>query len=483
MKLKDIVCLLGLAKEILSMTYDTCSIVPSAGLSIVKYYRKECVHCQRITPKISKIINSIEKTGMGVTGMMIDTQVCPPEDKGIDAIPTVVVQKNGIELLKFTGDKPYDEIVELVSKAIGMKKSLFEPETKKGPTEILSLTKQDFLSGFTGPWVVYFEGRKDPVIDQILLQTYKTFEGEVKIAKYTGEDKEIVAGRYYIYDFPGILVMYDGILMRYNGDMTLRAFNEFCTRLVEPSFKEASIQELSHLTTPTFVVFYSDLMVANKLFRRIAHDLKMNAQTYKMKIEPTGDETILRLAVFKNGTKFYYDGDINDEGAIREWLFHAHFPNISKLSMDNFYSIFHGLKPVVALITDGGNAKEIREFEEIAEEYNRGTSSSPYVFTFIDTKEYPKFTQTNFGVLHGKPLIVFFDPEKQTFYGGRIKASERIQPYFDRQMKAFASDSLDRYTKEKPFSYKWLLIGGIVIGGIVSLVRIAITSRKKAAFE
>lgn len=474
----------ALLQGALALTYDSCEVVPASGLSLIKYYRKGCIHCQNMTPKIDRVIKSIEASREPITGIMVDTERCHEAALDITSIPTVVVQRDGKELTRFSGDKTYEQITEIIAHATGLSQQIFLPEENAGPKHLLTLTKQDFLSGFSGPWIVYFEGEYNHIVEHILLQTYKTFDREIKIAKYIGPDKEIIAGRYYIYDFPGILVMYDGILMRYNGELTLAAFHEFCTKLVAPSFKEITSEELAALSKPTFVVFYSDQVQANRTFRRIAHDLKMNAQTYKMKIDAGEDDKhVLRLAVFKNGSKFYYEKDINDEGAVREWLFHAHFPNISKLSMDNFYSIFHGLKPVVSIVADGGNEKELAAFEEIALEHNRGTSSSPYVFAFVDKKEYPKFTETNFGVLHGKPLIVFFDPEKQTFYGGAMGKTENLEAYFTRQLKLFEAKSLEKYAKERPRSYKWLLVGSVALVGVGLAVKLAVATKRKLSVE
>ncbi|KAI5191684.1 hypothetical protein NEMIN01_1617 [Nematocida minor] len=459
-------------------TYNTCKVLPVAeGYSITKYYAEKCVHCQSITPKIKKIVNSIERKGINITAYNVDTAKCHDEIAEIEAIPTIILRKDNKELLKFSGDMEYEKIVEMFTEATGLSHSIFEKEVHM-PQEILSVTKQDFLSSFVGPWIVYFENAYDQVLEDILLETYKSFHGEIKIARYTGADKEIVAGRYYIYDFPGLLVMYDGILMRYNGDMTLAAFHEFCSRLVEPSFKDITTDELSKISHPTFVVFYSDIVLANRAFRRIAHDLKMNASTFKMKIESEEKESILRLAVFKNGNKFYYDGDINNEGAIREWLFHAHFPNISKLGMDNFYSIFHGLKPVVTIVTEGGN-KELENFEEIAYENNRGAASSPYVFTFVDKSEYPKFTETNFGALKSDYLIVFFNPEQQMFYGRRRKAKESVQAYFDTQLNDYKEGKLPKYAKENVVSYKKIVIGCAIVASVGTGLKMLLSSKKK----
>lgn len=482
MRIREIAVSLLIVRSCFSLSYDTCKVIPSAGLSVIKYYRDKCTHCQKISPKISHVINSIEKTGETVVGMNIDVEKCNIDHTDITAIPTVVLQKNGIEILRFSGDRPHAEIVEMVASATGISRSAFDkmPTNRK---EILKLTKDDFSSGFSGPWVIYFEDSYDKTIESILLQTYSVFGGDIKIAKYVGADKEIVASRYYIYDFPSILIMYDGILMRYNGEMTLSAFHSFCERLIAPSFREVTSEDLKNITAPTFVVFYSDPVLANRTFRRIAHDLKMNATTHKMQVPAPENETLLRLAVFKNGTKFYYEGDISDEGSIREWLFHSHFPNISKLSMDNFYSIFHGLKPVAAIVTDNGNNKELNMFEDIALEHNRGTSSSQYVFTFIDKKEYPKFTETNFGILHSKPLVVFFDPEKQTFYGERMKSRESFNEYFDREMNSFEAKTLPRYKKASLVSYKWLFCGIGAVSGIGIAARYIFATKKKMITE
>ncbi|OAG33631.1 hypothetical protein NEIG_01504 [Nematocida sp. ERTm5] len=470
-----------LIKYVLTQTYNTCRISPpSTGYSIIKYYRDQCIHCKSIAPKIQKIVNSIEKQQIDINLYNVDTATCTDTSE-IEVIPTVIVNKDGKQLFKFSGDMPYEKIIEIFAEKTGFNKKIFEKQ-KSSPTELLTLSKQDFLSTFSGPWIVYFNNGYDHIIEDILLQTYKSFNGDIKIARYIGLDKEIIAGRYYIYDFPGILVMYDGILMRYNGEMTLSSFYEFCSRLIEPSFKEITSDQLTNITEPTFVVFYSDIVIANRAFRRISHDLKMNAITYKMKIESNDDNPILRLAVFKNNNKFYYDGDINNEGEVREWLFHAHFPNISKLGMDNFYSIFHGLKPVISIITDGNNS-ELGLFEEIAMENNRGISSSPYVFTFIDKNEYPKFTETNFGLVGLSSIIVFFDPEKQIFYGRRRKSKESIKSYFESQLLQYKEGSLPKYVKVKPISYKYGIIGVCIIGGICGTIKYITSRRKKVSIE
>ncbi|KAH9386813.1 uncharacterized protein NEMAJ01_1709 [Nematocida major] len=475
----QLILYLFLVQCVVGETYNTCRVdAPAFGYSITKYYRDKCIHCQSITPKIAKIVHSIEKASLPINLYNVDTAACHDETADIESIPTIVVHKDNKQLLKFSGDMPYEKIVDLLVSKTDLKKSVFEPEVPV-PKELLTLTKHDFLSTFNGPWIVYFSNEHDSVIEDILLETYKSFNGEIKIARYIGTDQEIIAGRYYIYDFPGLLVMYDGILMRYNGEMTMSAFHEFCSRLVEPSFKDITADELVGITQPTFVVFYSDVVLANRTFRRISHDLKMNASTYKMKIEAAESaEPILRLAVFKNGTKFYYDGDINNEGDIREWLFHAHFPNISKLGMDNFYSIFHGLKPVAGIVTDGNN-KDLDVFEEIALEHNRGASSSPYVFTFVDKLEYPKFTETNFGTLGRSSLIVFFDPEKQMFYGRKKKPAESIKAYFETQLAQYKEGTLPKYVKEKPVSYKMVAAGVCALAVAGGLMKLFVSSNKK----
>lgn len=469
---------LFIIQHAIAETYNTCKVnIPTVGYSITKYYRDKCVHCQSITPKIKKIVDSMERKSHPVTLYNVDTVACHEETQDIEVIPRVEVHKNGQQLLEFSGDMPYEKIVDLIVSKTGLSKDIFEPEVT-APQELLTVAKQDFLSPFSGPWIVYFDNGYDHVIEEILLETYKLFRSEIKIARYVGSDKEIVAGRYYIYDFPGLLVMYDGILMRYNGEMTLSAFHEFCSKLVEPSFKDITATGLTSVTQPTFVVFYSDVMLANRAFRRIAHDLKMNALTFKMKIETTEPEPLLRLAVFKNGSKFYYDGDINNEGEIREWLFHAHFPNISKLGMDNFYSIFHGLKPVVSIITDA-NSKDLSIFEDIALEHNRGVSASPYIFSFIDKTEYPKFTETNFGALGADSLITFFDPEKQTFFGHRRKPTESIQAYFETQLAQYKDGTLPKYIKPKPVSYKMLALGLCALAAVGGVVKLVLSTKKQ----
>ncbi|KAI5172092.1 hypothetical protein NEFER03_1337 [Nematocida sp. LUAm3] len=466
-----------------SRIYDTCQVAPTEGFAIIKYYREDCIHCKNISPKIQQIIDSIEKHGTPITGMMVNVDKCKEESKHIEALPTISIQKDGKEITKFSGDLSYKEIVQKVSFAMELPFEIFHEIAVPEKKSLIRLTKNDFLSGFSGPWVIYFEDSYSDVLENMLLQTYRAFDGDIKIAKYVGADKEIIAGRYYIYDFPGILIMNDGILMRYNGELSLGAFHEFCSRLVEPSFREISPEELEKISSPAFVVFYSDIVLANRTFRRIAHDLKMNAITYKMKMDSPGEDPLLRLAVFKNGSKFYFEGDINDEGGIREWLFHAHFPNISKLSMDNFYSIFHGLKPAIAIVTDSGNNKEISIFEEVAMQHNKGSSSSPYIFVFIDKKEYPKFTETNFGALHNRPLVVFFDPEKQLFFGKRVRKNESFSEYLQEQIKGYTKGELPQYIKQKPNSYLWLLLVICGISGVSIAAKLLHSTRKKVLLE
>jgi thioredoxin domain-containing protein 5 len=484
--ISSVLVMLSLAHAIV---YKGCVVPSSDKLTLIKYYRKSCKHCQRIGPKLNRVAESIEEAGIPFVFAQVEASECKEEFPKVESVPTVVVKKEGKELGRFSGDISYEDLVDFMAEHTQLERGRFLPPVKepKSLDALLKVTKRDFVRPFKGPWVVYFDDGKNKAIEDMLLETYRTFQGEISIAKYVGIDKEIVASRYYIYEFPTLLVFYDGILMKYNGDMKITAFNDFCTELTDPSFREVSIEEIEKLGeggSPIFTVFYKNQMEANRIFRRIAHDLKMNAKIYKSKDESVVklEENAIKLAVFKNGTHFLYDGDITDEAAIREWLFHTHFPNLSKLSMDNFYSIFHGLKPVALLISHGTNNKSISEFEDISASHNRGLSSSPLVFTYVDAAEYPKFAESNFGQIKA-PLIVFFDPSKQVFYGERMHTGERIGEYFARMHQDYEAGTIKKYLREKPRTYKWVIFGFAGIGGALFGVTKLISSRKKIAVE
>ncbi|MEG0502635.1 MAG: hypothetical protein RR525_10480, partial [Cellulosilyticaceae bacterium] len=160
--------------------------------------------------------------------------------------------------------------------------------------------------------------------------------------------------------------------------------------MILPSFEELTYEKFNELIEENpddifFVVFYTDLRIAHSYFKQAAHEYKLKAKIYKsgdvrmferagifpLSADKEGkEEERLELAVYKKGLFHKTSAQITNQRAVGEWLFNSHFPHISKINNENFYTIFHGIKPAIVLFTY--EDQYVEKLESVAERMSLG---------------------------------------------------------------------------------------------------------------
>lgn len=208
-------------------------------------------------------------------------------------------------------------------------------------------------------------------------------------------------------------------------------------------------------------MFYRDLALVNRHFKQIAHEYKLRTKIYKTNDESlfnmadiypeTGDvkdEKKAVLAVYKNGSFYKYPYELNDESSLTFWIFHSHFPHLSRITNDNFQAIFHGIQAVLLLVTRGN--QYLAEFEKIAKDMNEGIPFMHLNYAAIDVDEYSLFVPSllpNIDI----PSMVIFDPTRSLFFHRKINFKEDFKGDIIRMIDEFKMDKLPIYPHKSSF--------------------------------
>ncbi|EOB12881.1 protein disulfide isomerase [Nosema bombycis CQ1] len=151
----------------------------------------------------------------------------------------------------------------------------------------------------------------------------------------------------------------------------------------------------------------------------------------------------LNLVVFKNGHFHLYDGNVHNEGTLIEWLFHTHFPNVTKISDSTFHSIFNGIKPVFLLLTE--NDFLTQNLERFARDIHLGKPFYHLIFSSINLDEFMLFTASLLPKIE-IPTIVIYNPKDKKFYHKKNNLNEfNFKEVAEETLKLFDQGKLKVY--------------------------------------
>merc|ERR1711915_458763 len=128
------------------------------------------------------------------------------------------------------------------------------------------------------------------------------------------------------------------------------------------------------------------------------------------------------LTVFKDNVFHRCPVPLSNPQEIAQWLFHAHFPNLTRITNDNFYTIFHGIKPAVILLTQGDEFVDLLEYS--AEKINDGLPFNEQVLAVLDINEFSMFMPSLLPGLKS-PNMIIYDPRRQLFFTDKVRFDER----------------------------------------------------------
>lgn len=477
--------LLGCLAEIM----EQCKPIDE-GYVLSKYFTQWCPSCQSIAPVIEEISNKIDRHGANLKIRSADCDKCSCPN--IKSYPTLELSKDGEVLERLEGGQDYDAIVEFIMRHTGIEKSVFDGHSAQKEAGVRKLTKSDFLSGFDGPYVVLFYSREDDKYREIFKELAKIYDGKLNIGEIDSAESAEFVNRYDIRSYPSISGIFNGLVVPFiekEREPNVVSLIEFCDKLIEPSFGNLTLEKFNDLASnlepgePIYVVFHKNVALANAYFQRMAHMYKFRARIYrsddqalfeKASIFPkalgTGSdastspnhEDAVVLSVYKNGIFYRYTDTFGDEAKITDWIFHTHYKYLTKVDNHNFYSIFHGLKPVMILLTRG--EEFVGKMNEFSTDRHLGVPYTDMVFATMEIDEYPMFIPTLLPKL-STPALIVFEPWANLFRHKRVKLTEDnfISAAMD-TYTLYQRNSLPLYPPKSRSLLKYCVFGALALG-------------------
>lgn len=446
------------------------------GLVLVEYYKKENALHQLMEPLVDVVSRGSVKV------QKIDCGIC--ECKGVDEFPTFRLIKDESLLDSFTGFKPYGKLMEFISQ--GSKDTSNTKDTTKDSkntikddhTRLVELEERDFYSGFDGPWLVLFYYHPSEEIDSLLKQVHDALGGRVMVGKIKYSESKYLESRFHIRAYPTVFGMYNSLNVPFLDVLNFHNLMKFTNKLIEPSFKSIDYPQLLTLSKdkdPIYIVLNKNESKANDSFFKYSHNFKFKIRMFKSQdprlfekagVFPSEDEA---LVVYKNGSYFVYDGNISDENSIVEWIFHTHFPNVTRISNASFHSIFNGLKPVFLLLTD--HEEFLDHLESFSRDVHLGKPYLHILFSSINLQEYMLFTASLLPEIQ-IPTFVIYNPLDKKFYHRKAHLTpETFRKEAEEILKMFEKGTLKPYERKESHLYLWMLFCGLIVGGVCYFVR------------
>jgi len=489
-------CLLSM---ILSVAGE-CTLL-SKGIVLSKYYLDNCSACKRLSPVLDEIKDRAHKANIDLTFREVECTEC--ECDGITNFPTMKITDDKVELSKWIGYSDYKNLTKWISDNIKVDGTVFTSHIEHDEGKVKELIAKDFLSGFDGQWLILFYHSSKEPRRAIFKELAKKFKDKLTIAEVSSGESESVTARYNITEYPFIMGINHGTQVPYTGKDDLKSLENFAEIIYQPAFTNITFNDLKNMTKnhrngePTYIVLYKDYELSSYYFNDLAQQFKFKAKIYRSndplmfnavghhpKSYNTDGESedkpdlnqMLYLTVYKNSSFFTYSSKIDNSQDIVEWIFNTHFPHVTSINNDNFYTVFHGIKPVILLLTTSDNL--VGKFEKLSANWHLGSPASSLVFATLDTAEYPVFKQEVLKDIR-EPDVVFYDPVASVWYYKKSKltqenfiktATSLIDSYFNKKIPSYPQQT-SRYN---------IYVVGSLVAAFIAIGYKLMTNRKKA---
>ncbi|KAM0680128.1 hypothetical protein GINT2_001824 [Glugoides intestinalis] len=460
---------------------ENCSLL-SNGIVLSKYYLKNCAACTRLTPIYEEIKSKAEKAQINIKFREIECGSC--ECNGISSFPTMEITRDKESMASMVGYKDYHSISDWLNTALALEGDVFGNHIEHVEGLVKALTTEDFIAGFDGQWMLlFYEDAKD-VNRTIFKELAKAYKDKISIAEIDSKEAESIAARYNVTEYPTILAINHGTPVPFTGKNNFANLSAFAERLFLPAFQHITYKELKEVSRehrngePMFIVLYKNFELASFYFNELAQQFKFKALIYRsddpavfaaagsypkdIKEFENGPEhnQMVYLSVYKNSSFFIAQSKLDRMHELVEWIFHAHFPHVTNIDNDNFYTVFHGIKPVVLLLTS--NQQYLESFNRLSATWHLGTVASNIIFATIDPIEYPMFKSQVLPKAKD-PAVAFYDPVLSQWYYQPVKITEEtfnktvmkmIDLYFNKKLPVYPA---------KSSGYNMYAIGALVI--------------------
>lgn len=462
---------------------DQCTLI-SDGIVLSKYHLKNCTACVKFNPIYEEIKARAAMNQLNIKFREVECGTCDCGD--ISRFPTLQVTEDKSVKGTTTGYKDYQSFTKWLSDTLLIDHNLFSTHIDHEEGLVKTLKAADFLNGFTGPWMIlFYDDPKDPR-HNIFKELAIAYKNKVTFAKIEANDAQTVLARYNIIGFPFVMAINTGTPVPYAGKVDYGEMSHFVEKLYTPAFQEIKYSELRSTTKdlangePVFVVLYKNYEVASFYFNELAQQFKFKAMIQRSSdpamfsaagfhpkdthdFDGEADHSqMVELTVYKNGTFFNANVKPDDTGELIQWIFHAHFPHVTNINNDNFYTVFHGIKPVILLLTS--NDEFVPSFNKLSATWHLGAASSNIIFATLDTVEYPLFKKEVLAHIT-EPGIAFYDPVSSKWFYKKVKLdTETFNKTVIGMIDAYFNEKLPVYTNKKRNSSIFVFIGvGLVM--------------------
>lgn len=457
---------------------DQCTLL-SDGIVISKYHLEGCGACVKFNPVYEEIKSRAAKEQLNIKFREVECGSCDCGD--ISKFPTLEITQDKQPKGTSIGYKDYKSFSKWITDILLLDKNVFTDHIEHVEGKIKILHAADFLTGFDGQWLILFYDHSKDVRRGLFKELAKAYENKLTVAEVEAGEAESVMARYGITSFPYILAINNGTPVPYTGKIDLGSLNAFAEKLYIPTFQEIRYSGLKELTKeykngePIFLVLYKNFEVASHYFNALSQQFKFRAtiqrssdpamfaaagyhpkDIHEFEGEPDHHQMVY-LVVYKNSAFFSSHVKPDDTKEIIHWIFHTHFPHVTSIDNGNFYTVFHGIKPVILLLTRGEQL--VDSFNKLSATWHLGASSSNIIFATVDTSEYPLFKQETLKDV-SEPGIVFYDPIRASWY---YKYTKLVPDTFNKTVMklidSYFNKKIPVYPYEKRRSGIYIIIG------------------------
>jgi len=455
---------------------DECPVLTD-GLVLNKYFLNGCGACEKITPVIEELKSQLERANIDIKYREVECTEC--ECEGIKSFPTIEITKDKVTTSKSVGYKNLETMTKWMAESLGIDDdTLLETHIKHKEGAVKELKAIDFLSGFDGQWLILFYKDKKEKLREYMKQIAE--KDILNVGEVVEKEASGVTSRYHISEYPQIVGLNHGTAVPYVGEERYEDIQRFAKRLAQPSFESLTYKQLKDMTKsyrngePIYIVLYKDYDLASYYFNDIAQKFKFKALIYKSSdrvmheaagFQPHDDipNQKVRLVVYKNGSFYPSPFPPDNTNATIEWIFHSHFAHVTNITNENFHAVFHGIKPVMILISEGG--KFVSSLNLFSADNHLGSPFSSMIFAVLDASEYPVFKNQllpNIPV----PSLMVYDPVKVQWYYEKTELTEK-------KFRSYAQGLIDKYFQKKLSVYpakksRWMYY--LAAGWVVALV-------------
>ncbi|KAM0678999.1 hypothetical protein BDAP_000377 [Binucleata daphniae] len=458
-----------LVQIIKSVILEQCDVLADKDLTLTLYTRNKCGPCDRIKPFVEEIDSRLERNNKALKIRMVNCSTCDCVSENIKVVPELIINNDGVESARLTGFQEFGQIIEFLVANTGLERQLLSKRIKSSPGNVVKLNEKDFYTGFDGPWLVLFYDTKSDAKRELITEIASEYVAKLNVGEIDGNTSAMLLQRFSIPKLPSLIALYNGLLVGYNGEDQIDDLRDFIDELIRPSFENidlkqfTSMRDKNQIKSPIFIVFYKDLGTANEYFKSVAHEYKFKTRIYKSEDKQLINEAHIdmqnkdmSIVAYRHGTFHECPYDATEMDKIFEWIWHSHYPNVTKMNNDNYFGIMHGLKPIVLLLTK--DELFMNEFEQTSERIHKGMPFTDQLFASIDVEIYSSFIPH---LLPGikVPYIVIFDPKTEKFHTQKMKLTkESLQEIVMTMIESYNEKKLFVY----PYQHSWLHIFIIV---------------------